>query len=613
MYQVNLGSKILYYPSNAEYTIYDTELTEDVGQAGEFRFKVPSTNPLYSELSSGAIITILRDGKEFWRGEVRDVETGFAKVADVYCLEDVAWLGDEFLTPASITNESYSQRFQSAIAAYNLNRPVERQFTAGYITNVSSSDNCNWTTEYEDSILDDIRNCICKDDGYIRVRRVSSGGTVTRYIDVVRLEDYGSTASQPIEYGYNLLNYVKEADYGNLTNVLTPYGEELEEELYTDYNKRLQGTTIQDNDSIAIYGRHAKAVVFDGVEDLNSLNALASSYLSRYAQPQLTMEVKAVDLGPIENVAEFKVGDSIRIIAKPFAVDQRLYLTEIKRDIQNIDKNTITLSGHVERSRTLTSQVQGTSEAVENLPSRNSILEAAKRNALNLLLDETQGGYVVYEYHETNGKADYIEAINICDQPTIDASLKRWRWGQNGLGYMERASTLAPWSTIKVAITSDGHITADFVDTGTLTAGIIKAGVLSDYAGQFSLNMVTGALVMNSGTFKGTLSAATGSFSGTVSASSGSIGNFGISNGNLTVGDAILSRYRIGCGAAGRGIINLVGNSSSSPKNYGYIQISNSGSYDDCRDGIRIYGNGRIERYDSNGSEVWTKDLQDIP
>ena len=49
MYQVNLGSKILYYPSNAEYAIYDTELTEDVGQAGEFRFKVPSTNPLYSE------------------------------------------------------------------------------------------------------------------------------------------------------------------------------------------------------------------------------------------------------------------------------------------------------------------------------------------------------------------------------------------------------------------------------------------------------------------------------------------------------------------------------------------------------------------------------------
>lgn len=638
MYQVNLGSKILYYPSNAEYAIYDTELTEDIGQAGEFRFKVPSANPLYGELATGAIITILRDGIEFWRGEVREVNTNFAKIADVYCLEDVAWLGDEYLAPAKITNETYAQRFQAAITAYNQNRPTSRQFTAGYITNVNSSNNCNWTTEYEDSILDDIRNCICKDDGYVRVRRVTSGGTVTRYIDIVRLEDYGSTASQPIEYGYNLLDYVKEADYGNLTNVLTPYGAELETELYTDYNARLQGTTIVDNDSIAVYGRHAKAVVFDGVENLSSLNALASSYLSRYAQPQLTMEVKAVDLAPVENVAEFKVGDSIRIIAKPFAVDQRLYLTEIKRDIQNIDKNTITLSGRVQRSRTLTSQVLGTSEAVEDLPSKNSILEAAKRNALNMLLDETQGGYVVYEYHETGGKADYIEAINICDQPTISDSLKRWRWGQNGLGYMERASTSAPWpstATLKAAITNDGHIVADFVDTGKLTAGIIKAGVLSDNAGQFSLNMVTGTLVMNSGTFKGTLQAATGtfagslnaasgtfngtlqaatgSFSGQVTASSGKVGDFDISGGNLTVGDALLSRYRMGCGKAGNGIINLVGNNSGSPENYGYIQISNSGDPDDCRDGIRIYGNGRVTRYDSDGDEMWTKDLQDIP
>ena len=621
MYQVYLGSKILYYPANAEYAIYDTELTEDVGQAGEFRFKVPSVNPLYGELTAGALITIMKDNKEFWRGEIKEINTNFAKVADVYCLEDLSWLSDEYLTPVKIQNESYAQRFQAAIAAYNANRPIERQFLAGYITSVTSSDTCNWITEYEDSILEDLRNCICKDKGYIRVRRVTSGGNVTRYIDIVRLEDYGTTASQPIEYGYNLLNYVKEADYGNLTNVLTPYGDELESEVYTDYSARLQGTTITDNDSIAVYGRHAKAVVFDGADTLASLNALASSYLSRYSQPQLTMEVKAVDLGVIEAVSEFKIGDSVRIIAKPFAVDQRLYLTEIKRDLQNLDKNTITLSGHVESHRTLTSQLRGTADAVEDLPSRNSILEAAKRNALSMLLDETQGGYVVYEYDANN---EYIVAINIVDQPTISASLKRWRWGQNGLGYMERSSTTAPWSTVKTAMTSDGHIVADFVDTGKLTAGVIKAGVLSDYAGVFSLNMVDGTLVMNGGTFKGalsaatgtfagSLSAATGSFSGQVTASSGQVGDFIISSGNLTVGDALLSRNRIGCGKAGNGIINLVGNNSSGRGLYGYIQISNSGDPTDCRDGIRIYGNGAVVRYDSSGNEMWTKDLQDIP
>lgn len=613
MYQVNLGSKILYYPANQDYAIYDTELIEDVGQAGEFQFKVPPTNPLYAELTQGALITILKDGVEFWRGEIRNINIDFAKIADVYCVEDLGWLADEFLVPASIQNETYTQRFQAAIAAYNLNRGADRQFTVGYITNVNPTDLCNWQTEYEWNILDDLRNCIAKDTGYLRIRRVTSGETVTRYIDIVRLEDYGVAASQPIEYGYNLLDYVKDSDYGNLTNVLTPYGDEIESEVYEDYSARLQGTIITDDDSISIYGRHARAVVFDGADNLTKLNALASAYLSRYSQPQLTMEVKAVDLAPIENVNEFKIGDSIRIIARPFAVDQWLYLTEIRRDLQNIDKNTITLSGHVQSNRTLTSQVQGTADAVDDLPSRSSILEAAKRNALNLLLDETQGGYVVFEYDENNTN---MEAINICNAKTIEESTKRWRWAQNGLGYMERANTSASWpdiATLKAAITADGHITADFVDTGILTAAVIKTGILQDIQGQFSLNMLTGALTMNSGTFKGVLQAATGSFSGTITSSSGQIGGATIKSDRLQYGtNSEFSQYHIGCGLAGKGIVNLVGNQSGPPQNYGYIQISNSGDPNTCGDGIRIYGNGDIKKYDANGTEIMSGTLTSI-
>ena len=102
---------------------------------------------------------------------------------------------------------------------------------------------------------------------------------------------------------------------------------------------------------------------------------------------------------------------------------------------------------------------------------------------------------------------------------------------------MERSSTAAPWSTVKTAMTSDGHIVADFVDTGKLTAGVIKAGVLSDYAGVFSLNMVDGTLVMNGGTFKGALQAATGSFKGSLDAATGTLtdgkGTLSLSSGDL--------------------------------------------------------------------------------
>lgn len=510
MYQVNLGSKILYYPANEDYAIYDTELIEDIGQAGEFSFKVPPSNPLYSELTQGALVTILKDGVEFWRGEIQNINTDFAKVADVYCVEDLAWLADEFLLPAAITNETFAQRFQAAIDAYNLDRPAERQFLKGYITNVTDSSLCNWVTEYEWSILESLRECICKDDGYIRVRRTTIGGVVSRYIDIVRLSDYGVQATQPIEYGYNLLDYVKESDYGNLTNVLTPYGDETDTEIYDGYNQRLQGTTITDGTSVGVYGRHAKAVVFDGVTDVNQLNALASAYLTRYSQPQLTMEVKAVDLSPIENVSEIKIGDSVRIVAKPFAVDQWLYLTEIRRDIQNIDRNSITLSGHVQSNRTLTEQAHGTAEAIKNLPSKSSILDAAFKNVL-ALLNGVDGGYVTFE---TDG-SDHITEIRIANNMDYSQATKCWRWNLGGLAYLDRQSASDTWQ-VHVAMDMLGQVSADFIKTGELIAN----------NGVFELNMATGQVTMRNGTFSGSLDAARGTLSdgtGTLSLSGGNL------------------------------------------------------------------------------------------
>lgn len=515
MYQVNLGSSILYYPANSDYAIYDAKLDEEVGAAGEFSFKVPPSNPLYGNLSQGSLVTILKDGKEYWRGEIKELSYDFAKVAEVYCLEDLAFLADEFLAPAAILNETYSQRFQAALTAYNLNRSSDRQFAIGYISNVQSSGLCSWVTEYDMSILDDLRECIAKDSGYLRVRRVTSGTTVTRYIDIVPLSDFGQQATQTIEYGYNLLDYIKESDLENLTNVLTPYGAELESEVYEGYSARLAGTTIQNNDSLAIYGRHAKSVIFENVEDVDELNALASAYLTRYSQPQLSMEVDAVDLSGIENVSALNLGDSIHIIAAPFAVDQWLYLTKINRDLQNIDKNTITLSGRVVTGRTLTAQTHETVEAVKKIPTKSSILDAARKNALEIL-NGTEGGYVKFQ----TDSDDHITELTIQNAELDSNVTKRWRWNLGGLAYQERPSASDDWDLYPptTAMTMDGGFVADFITTGSLVAN----------NGVYELNMATGAVTMKAATLTdniGTLTLSGGDLNMT-SAKSGGAGIF---------------------------------------------------------------------------------------
>lgn len=490
MYQVNLGENILYYPANSDFAIYDTKLNEEVGSAGEFSFKVPPTNPLYSSLTQGALVTIFKDGAEYWRGEIKEISVDFAKIADVYCLEDLSFLADEYMAPASITNQTYAQRFQAALAAYNTSRPADRQFAVGYIIGIDSSLACNWVTEYDDSILDSIRNCICGENGYLRVRRVDNGGgNTSRYLDVVDLSHYGKQATQPIEYGYNLLDFVKDSDYENLTNVLTPYGADLETEVYENYNARLQGTTIQNADSVSAYGRHAKSVIFENVDNLDDLNTLAAAYLTRYSQPQLTMEVNAVDLSTVENVSELNVGDSVRIISQPFAVDQWLYLTKVERDLQNIDKNTITLSGYVRTGRTLTSQSNEAVEAVKRMPTKNSILDAARRNAFEIL-NGTDGGYVTFETNEN----DQITELRVANLLDFTQATKCWRWNLGGLAYLEREDPSDEW-TVTVAATMDGGFLADFITTGTLSAQNDK----------YTLDMATGRVVMKNALLSDTI------------------------------------------------------------------------------------------------------------
>lgn len=497
MYQILLGdldgkNEILYYPGDKEFNVFETTLEIEVGKAGTFEFVVPKTNPLNDQIKQSKIITILRDDVEFWRGEIQETTKDFSGNISVYCVEDLAWLGYESMRPAKITHESYAQRFQTALETYNNNQiKSERRFEIGYITNVISSNPCNWETDYEDTILDSIRNCIAKDDGYVRVRR--SGGK--RYIDIVKLSDYGIQATQTIRFAENLLDYVEEMEMSNFTNVLFPYGEELEnEEIYEGLNKRIEGTPLSNEASIEIYGRHARSVVFE-TDSLARLDALAQAYITRYSQPQLKFELDAIDLADISNDTHFNIGDSIKVIAEPFGIDQWIYLTKQILDLQDVSRNKFTLSSYISKGRSLTSQTVDVADLVNDIPSKNSLIESAKRNTLNLL-EGGEGGFVTYKF---NPDGQPIE-IRITDNIEESESLKKWIWNENGLGYMTRENTTEEFkpSDVSVALTMDGQILA--------RAGVIGSDAEAWQIGPHSIFNGTTAIsdVANDGLYIGT-------------------------------------------------------------------------------------------------------------
>lgn len=552
MYRVTIqtiggNENTIFYPGSADYTLVSAVLQLKVGSAGEFDFTLPINHPRYDDIVRNSIVTVYEDGAEIWRGDIRDITQNFDKSLNVYCLEDLAWLGDETVNMTSITTETYLERFTNSLATYNTAQNVKRQFTQGVLTSRTGTDICRWQPEWEMTYLDCLRKFIA-DDGYLKIRRVTSGGVVTRYLDIVRLEDYGQQASQKIQFGSNLLDFVKDIDTTNFINVLYPYGAESETPLYGEQMARLVGNPIQNDDSIAAFGRRARTVVFE-TESLANLNRLALAYLNRYSQPNMKLEIKALDLGNIDAVTRLHLGDSVRIVARPFGIDQWEYVTKQNLDLLNLANNKIELSSTVQVRTSLTSQLAEQASLIDEQQTASSILNEAKANALRILNGEN-GGVIYFVSNEENQITEQIIANNL----DIDQATKAWRWNINGFAYLQRTYPSDDW-TVRVAMTMDGGIVADFITIGTMYADRIRGGTLTlggagnqngvlrilnasgNEIGRWDANGINAT----TGTFSGTLNAATGIFAGNLRAAGGTFsGELQAASGTLYDGVGLL-------------------------------------------------------------------------
>ena len=239
--------------------------------------------------------------------------------------------------------------------------------------------------------------------------------------------------------------------------------------------------------------------------------------------------------------------------------------------------------------------ISGLKDEIQNPNSDfNAKRDAAIQNATQLIAG-SHGGRVVLVQDE-DGKP--IELCILSDSEDLATARSLWRWNEGGLGHSDTGYN-GPFS---LAITKDGAIVADRITVGTLNAGLIKAGVLTDDRGKNFWNMETGEF-STSGTISsydspdGTLSGYLGYMTGATESGTTS----GIGVGNAT-GDC----YAIATGSGIRlqagdysvyvtktGVAKLTGKAGS-------VLITSSGDK-----GAGVYITGRLFRRGSEGDE-WT-------
>lgn len=213
-----------------------------------------------------------------------------------------------------------------------------------------------------------------------------------------------------------------------------------------------------------IYGTAIKDERFT---DAQSLLDYAQAKLDASAVPGVSYECDVIDVAAIDadyNFQKLQMHKSIWLLDKDRnrKVAHRVVEYHIYPD--NPGKNKVTLS-------TVSPSIQGSMKWMESaLTDPNSTVRRREASAVEnatKYITGAKGGSIRFVY---DGEGKPIELLCM-DTDDIATAQKVWRFNIGGFGYSSNGYN----GTYATAITQDGHIVADFMDVGTLSAVLIQS------------------------------------------------------------------------------------------------------------------------------------------
>lgn len=474
IYEVLLDGKTLYYPGDLQCAVTKAKLEQALNDSGTFECDVPASNPLCNAIENRrSMVQILKDGREVFCGEVRESEESLDMVKQIYAVGELAFLYDSIQPQGRYQDQTPLQFFTTLINNHNAQVEEKKRFEVGVVTVKDPNDSIYRYTNYEDT-LTCLRDKLCdRLGGYLRVRKADG----KRYLDLVTLQDYGTTCEQPIEFGENLLDYACNASGADIVTAVIPLGTRLDKspveglDAYLDIKDVNNGVDyVYLPAAVEKFGWIKKVVHWDDVTVPSNLKKKAEDWLKENQYELLTLEVNALDLSMMDSdIDSLDLGDSVNALAEPYGMDAWFPVQKMTTYLQEPEKNKLTLSNTLKKSYTQ-QMASLTNELDEKIPQQSALLQQAKDNASQLIQTATNG-YIVLNMDDKGNPKELL----ILDTKDIDTAQKVWRWNINGLGYSHTGYN----GEYGLALTMDGSIVADFVTAGTMYADRIKGGTLT--------------------------------------------------------------------------------------------------------------------------------------
>lgn len=494
----NIGGTVsIYYTHKQSMCIYDDsdpsddlrviepKLTLEDNASGSLTMKLPPTNIGYNQLERLTTdIVVEKDGEVFWKGRILSEKKDFWNDRDLYCEGELAFLNDTHQPPHRYHNQTIRQFLNAVLTNHNSKVDENRRIYCGAVT-VTENVSEDRLTNYE-TTLDVIQSqLVGKLGGHLRIRNGDPDANEyadRRYLDyLIENDPLLETTTQTIDFGENLLDFVRSWDPESFATVLIPLGKRLESNSSDGLERYVTApNTYVESEDVGVYGWIEKVVEFENVASSSLLVTLARQYMRDHKFDDMVIEVKACDLHYLdETIEDIRLLDYVRVISEPHGLSVDLSKTflvaKLEIPLDKPENTEFTLGGAVKSSFTKsTSQI--TEEVLKRtgaLPSSISVLQEARDNAASIIRQATEGYITITQQEDEYRKRS--EALVISNHSDLEDMIANpqdgyayWQWNSGGLGYFRYDGTSSLWRTI-TAITMDGAIVADAITTGTMT------------------------------------------------------------------------------------------------------------------------------------------------
>ncbi len=305
----------------------------------------------------------------------------------------------------------------------------------------------------------------------------------------------GSDRGVTLRYGKNIIDIRQEENIANTYTGVMPYWSGMDasnaEVLVMLQEKVLHAQNAQNFP----YQRTIPLDLsneFENAPTEAQLRTRAQAYMAAndIGKPAVNVKVSFVALWQTEeykdiaNLERVNLCDTVTVEFPALGISVKAQVVETTYDVLAERYESIELGN--ERTTLAGSIAAGVGDAVDQatgkLPTKTFLQQSVER-ATDLITGGL-GGYVLIK-QDANGKP---EEILIMDSDDVNTAVNVIRMNRNGIGFSSNGYA-GPFQS---AWTIDGHFVADFIDTGTLQANLIKAGRLQDAANVNYWDMVSG-------------------------------------------------------------------------------------------------------------------------